>query len=96
MHIFKGMEYLSTAHFQGYGILVNRTFSRVSNSETCAYFAVSAAAAAVPEVIPQSAQIRDEVLPAMEALREACDTAETLTEKKRWPFPNYAELLFGV
>ena len=57
---------------------------------------VSAAAAAVPDVIPQSAQIRDEVLPAMEALREACDTAETLTEKKRWPFPNYAELLFGV
>ncbi len=54
------------------------------------------AAADVADVIKQSAEIRDTVLPAMDALREACDTAETLTDKKCWPFPNYAELLFGV
>ncbi len=54
--------------------------------------------ASLPEgdVIAQSAAIRDRLLPAMEALRAVCDEAETRTEKKRWPFPNYSELLFGV
>jgi glutamine synthetase len=54
------------------------------------------AASAKDDVIEQSAEIRDTMLPAMEALREACDAAETLTDKQCWPFPNYAELLFGV
>ena len=44
----------------------------------------------------KAALIRDRLLPAMAELRTACDTAETLTEKSRWPFPTYAELLFGV
>ena len=48
------------------------------------------------DVIATSAYIKDTVLPAMEALRAVCDEAETVTAKDFWPFPTYAELLFGV
>ncbi|MBQ6421063.1 MAG: glutamine synthetase III [Clostridia bacterium] len=48
------------------------------------------------DVITESAMIRDALLPAMEALRALCDEAETLTAKEFWPFPTYAQLLFGV
>ena len=44
----------------------------------------------------KSTMIRDLVLPLMGELRVACDEAETLTAKKYWPFPSYAELLFSV
>ena len=47
-------------------------------------------------IIAESAYIRDSVLPAMSALRIACDEAETLTAKEYWPFPTYADLLFSV
>ena len=40
--------------------------------------------------------IRDTVLHLMGELRLACDEAETLTAKSYWPFPTYADLLFGV
>lgn len=40
--------------------------------------------------------IRDKVLGKMGQLRLACDEAETLTPKSRWPFPTYGDLLFGV
>ena len=40
--------------------------------------------------------IRDEILPAMAALRAPADEAETLTAAKYWPFPTYGDLLFGV
>ena len=40
--------------------------------------------------------IRDSVLMKMDELRVACDEAETLTAKNNWPFPTYADLLFGV
>ncbi len=60
--------------------------------------ALEQATATLPtgDVIAESAAIRDAVLPAMEALRTYCDEAETLTDKSAWPFPTYAELLFGV
>ena len=44
----------------------------------------------------EAATIRDIVLVKMSELRVACDEAETLTAKKYWPFPTYADLLFGV
>ncbi len=47
-------------------------------------------------IIPESEAIRDKVLPKMGELRALCDEAETLTAKEYWPFPNYADLLFGV
>lgn len=48
------------------------------------------------DVIAESAIIRDTVLVKMSELRLACDEAETLTAKKYWPYPSYADLLFGV
>jgi len=39
---------------------------------------------------------RDEVLPAMTALREVCDEMELNTAKSYWPFPNYGDILFSV
>ncbi|MBK8977804.1 MAG: glutamine synthetase III [Planctomycetes bacterium] len=37
---------------------------------------------------------RDEVIPAMTALREACDELETLVDDELWPLPKYREMLF--
>ncbi len=39
---------------------------------------------------------KDNVLPAMEALRETADTLETIVGKSYWPFPTYTELLYLV
>ena len=44
----------------------------------------------------ESAFIRDELIPCMGELRVPCDEAELLTAKPYWPFPTYADLLFGV
>ncbi|MBQ9879191.1 MAG: glutamine synthetase type III, partial [Clostridia bacterium] len=43
-----------------------------------------------------SLAIRDRVLPAMAGLRGLVDRAETLTAKKYWPYPSYADILFSV
>jgi glutamine synthetase len=48
------------------------------------------------DVVEESAAIRDTLLPKMSELRVPCDTAEVLTAKSYWPFPTYADLLFGV
>ena len=39
--------------------------------------------------------VRDSVIPVMENLRKAADEAESITAKDYWPFPTYADLLFG-
>ncbi|MBE6777964.1 MAG: glutamine synthetase type III [Ruminococcaceae bacterium] len=39
---------------------------------------------------------RDEIIPAMEALRQAADGLEVLVAKDRWPFPSYGDILFSV
>ena len=44
----------------------------------------------------ESEMIRDVIIPLMEELRSYCDKAEVLTAKEYWPFPTYADLLFGV
>ena len=36
------------------------------------------------------------IIPKMQALREAVDSAEQLTERSAWPYPNYGDLMFGV
>ena len=48
------------------------------------------------DIIEESAMIRDTLLPAMSELRVPCDQAEMLTAKSYWPYPTYADLLFGV
>ena len=37
---------------------------------------------------------RDEVIPAMNRLREQADQLETMTDDDYWPLPKYRELLF--
>ncbi len=39
---------------------------------------------------------KDVVIARMEHMRKAADEAETLTDRKYWPYPSYADLLFGV
>jgi glutamine synthetase len=39
---------------------------------------------------------RDKVVPAMEALREALDELERAMPPEAWPYPGYAEILFGA
>ena len=39
---------------------------------------------------------KDKVLPAMNKLRTAADTLETLVSEEYWPIPTYGDLLFGV
>ncbi len=48
------------------------------------------------DITAQAFLIKDEIIPAMEALRKPCDEAETVVAQKYWPFPTYGELLFGV
>ena len=48
------------------------------------------------DTIEESEMIRDTILPKMCELRSPCDEAEVLTAKRYWPFPTYADLLFGT
>ena len=57
--------------------------------------AVSATGGA-KDIVEESAIIRDTVLPVMSELRAPCDKAEQLTARSYWPYPTYADLLFGV
>ena len=57
--------------------------------------AVSATGGA-KDIVEESAMIRDTVLPVMSEVRAPCDKAEQLTARSYWPYPTYADLLFGV
>ena len=50
----------------------------------------------VGNIIEESYMIRDIVLGKMGELRIVCDSAETITAKKYWPFPTYGDILFSV
>ncbi len=39
---------------------------------------------------------RDKVIPVMNALRDAVDEAETITDRSAWPYPSYSQLLYGI
>ena len=39
---------------------------------------------------------RDNVIPAMKALRKVVDSAETVTDRTAWPYPSYSQLLYGI
>ena len=83
----------------GYETKLVKTLSGLTD-EICARTAALETAlgsvSGIDNVIDESAAIRDTLLPAMEALRSVCDAAETKTAKTDWPFPVYADLLFGV
>ncbi|MCF0137945.1 MAG: glutamine synthetase III [Oscillospiraceae bacterium] len=50
----------------------------------------------ITECYTRAMAYKNEVLPAMEALRETVDTLETLTAKSCWPYPCYGDILFSV
>ncbi|MBR1759103.1 MAG: glutamine synthetase III [Lachnospiraceae bacterium] len=51
---------------------------------------------AIEEVLPTSEEIRDHLIPKMDALRKCVDEAEMLTSEKDWPVPSYGKILFSV
>jgi glutamine synthetase len=53
-----------------------------------------AKAGAVNGVEKHAESYRDDVIPAMVALRSAADELETIVDAKLWPLPSYAEMLF--
>ena len=46
--------------------------------------------------LAQAKAYETRVIPAMKALRGYVDLAETMTAYKDWPYPTYADLLFGI
>ena len=50
----------------------------------------------ISEPQKQADAFKNEVFSRMTELRIAADEAETLTDRKFWPYPDYADLLFGV
>lgn len=53
-------------------------------------------ASAMPRGKEQAFCYHDKVMVAMNALRRPADELEKLVDKKYWPFPTYADLLFEV
>ena len=50
----------------------------------------------VPEGRERAVALRDTVVPAMEALRRPVDVAEGYVDRRAWPVPTYADLVFEV
>jgi len=57
---------------------------------------VDAPDARVGDILSRARYCCDEVLAAMERLREISDAMEMCTASKYWPYPSYGELLFSV
>jgi glutamine synthetase len=55
-----------------------------------------AKARAIADHTAQAMYHKDNVIPAMNALRAVVDEMETLTAASAWPMPTYGDLLFGV
>lgn len=60
--------------------------------------ALEAALANAPDesLLVTATYFKDEVIAAMNALRAAADTMETMVSKAYWPFPTYSDLLYRV
>ncbi|MHB9037288.1 MAG: glutamine synthetase III family protein [Armatimonadota bacterium] len=50
--------------------------------------------AAIEDVSKQARAYRDDVIPAMGAVRKAADALEMIVDADMWPLPTYAEMLF--
>lgn len=50
----------------------------------------------IGDIVKESYEIRDKLIPLMGELRKVADESETMTASKYWPFPTYGDLLFGV
>ncbi len=48
------------------------------------------------DLMAQAKAYREKVIPAMDALRGFADALEKITDKDRWPFPSYEDMLFNL
>ena len=48
------------------------------------------------DLLAQAKVYREKVIPAMDALREFADALEKITDKDRWPYPSYEDMLFNL
>ena len=65
-------------------------------SKMAALQSVADRAAGEADVARKSRILADEVIPAMAALREACDRIEETVADEFWTLPKYSEMLFLV
>ena len=52
--------------------------------------------ASIPDNVARAESYHDNVIPAMEALREHVDAMEELTSSEYWPLPTYGDMMFKV
>ena len=50
--------------------------------------------AAIEDVVKQAKACRDDLIPAMQAVRTPADELEMIVDAEIWPLPTYAEMLF--
>ena len=48
------------------------------------------------DILEKAKAYRDNIIPLMNSIRTAVDTAETLVDENEWPYPNYCDLLYSV
>ena len=51
---------------------------------------------AAEDSLERAMRYKDNVVGAMNALREACDAAEAMMPEADWPYPSYTDILFSV
>ena len=51
---------------------------------------------AAEDTLERAMRYKDDVIGAMNALREACDACEAMIPAKDWPYPSYTDRLFSV
>lgn len=81
------------------GELLNETLTLLSSMKTSLTKlekVTEIASAIEDDSAKQAHYYKDEVMPAMEALRKPADKLEMIVDKELWPFPSYGDLLFEV
>ncbi len=48
------------------------------------------------DTLERAMRYKDDVIGAMNALREACDDCEAMIPNEQWPYPSYTDILFSV
>ncbi len=75
---------------------VNTLTDRLAGSLTALRESLSRADSPDWDPLGRAEHYRDEVIPAMNALRAAADGLEVLVAKDLWPLPSYGDMLFSV
>ena len=94
-----GLRQLALAEGAGVSVIAEETRGTVDELVTAiqALEAANSQESHAPhedDVLEHSKYMRDSVLPAMAAVREACDKLERMVADDLWPLPRYSEMLF--